>query len=390
MLRRKPSLQVSFFALGYSLAFGAPLLAEPYSVVEIPAPLVHAAALNLRGDVVGDAGPGTALHFSGAFMYRHGSREVTELPCQGTGCSAYAVGIDEAGDVIGTNYAQETRLTAIIWIATGGATVFSNTFFSTGSGLNNHGQAVLTTTEFPHGQQMGLVSDLLDQSLLDLIPLLQCGVGFCDAESAGNAINDRGHAVGWSFWGARPPPPSDPGAGQERSGIHAALWINGQPTDLGALGDKTYSSANGVNDFDEVVGSSTLGPASHAFLYRNGEMRDLGNLAGDPSLNSEADGINDRGEIVGWSDVRVAHDSSIAQRAFVARGDRMSNLTLLIGRHSPLRGKVVLTEAVAINCDGWIAANGYDVATRAVHAYLLTPREAHRRECSLPHRLHRE
>ena len=64
----------------------------------------------------------------------------------------------------------------------------------------------------------------------------------------------------------------------------------------------------------------------------------------------------------------------------------MSNLTLLIGRHSPLRGKVVLTEAVAINCDGWIAANGYDVATRAVHAYLLTPREAHRRECSLPRR----
>ena len=69
-------------------------------------------------------------------------------PRQGTGCSAYAVGIDEAGDVIGTDYAQETRLTAIIWIATGGATVFSNTFFSTGSGLNNHGQAVLTTTEF--------------------------------------------------------------------------------------------------------------------------------------------------------------------------------------------------------------------------------------------------
>jgi hypothetical protein len=36
---------------------------------------------------------------------------------------------------------------------------------------------------------------------------------------------------------------------------------------------------------------------------------------------------------------------------------------------------VRLTEAVAINCKGWIAANGYDIRTPDTkRAYLLIPR----------------
>jgi probable HAF family extracellular repeat protein len=380
----KPALQLSFLALCFSMALCAPALARRYSILEVPSPLIHAAALNDRGDIVGDAGPGTDLHFSGAYIYRHETAEVTQLPCQGTDCSAYAVGIDDAGDVIGTNHSPQTRLTPIIWLENGGVNAFLDTFSGTGAGLNNHGQAVWTSTDM-HNRQIGFVSDLLDQSSLPLHPLLECGAGFCEAQSGGTAINDGGHAVGWSYWGAQPP--SEPGDGQEFSGIHAALWVDGQPTDLGALGDKTYSSANGVNKLDEVVGSSTVGPASHAFLYRNGKMRDLGTLANDAGLNSDADGINDDGEIVGWSDVRLLANR-VVQRAFVASGGRMSNLTSLIDPRSQLRGSVKLTEAVAINCNGWIAANGYDVATGAVHAYLLLPREPHRHQgCSRRHRL---
>jgi hypothetical protein len=37
-------------------------------------------------------------------------------------------------------------------------------------------------------------------------------------------------------------------------------------------------------------------------------------------------------------------------------------------------GKVVLTYANAINCNGWIGADGYDVATNTAHAYVLKPR----------------
>ena len=111
-------------------------------------------------------------------------------------------------------------------------------------------------------------------------------------------------------------------------------------------------------------------------------MVDLGNLANDPKLSSVADGINDRGEIVGWSQVRLTADNSIAQRAFVYSSGRMLNLTFQIERQSPLFGKVRLTEATAINCKGWIAANGFDASSLQNHAYLLIPRHAQRNNCS--------
>jgi probable HAF family extracellular repeat protein len=210
--------------------------------------------------------------------------------------------------------------------------------------------------------------------------MLQCGFGFCDAQSGGAAINDLGHAVGWSDWGAEPP--SEPGFEQERTGIHAVMWVNGTPKDLGALGDNTYASATSVNNFDEVVGNSMVGGASHAFLYRKGKMRDLGNLPHEPLLNSDANDINDRGEIVGWSDVRLDADHSVTQRAFVMKNGKMQNLTFLLDPH--VWAKLRLTQATAVNCHGWIAADGYEAATGAKHAYLLIPSGPHRKECPRP------
>jgi probable HAF family extracellular repeat protein len=375
----RPLLLPSLLVLYFSLACGSGLRAAEYSIIEIPPPLIHAAGLNNHGDVVGDAGVGTGpFNFAGAFVYRHHNGEVTQLPCQGTLCSATATGIDDHGDVIGSNFSQDTRLTAIIWLSNGGVTVFANTFFSTGSGLNNHNQAVWTDNSI-HGVLSGAVSDLLAQVQFGLTSLLQCGAGFCEAASGGAAINDRGHAVGWSSWGAEPP--FEPGAGQTISGTHAVLWVNGSPKDLGALGDNTDASANGVNNFDEVVGSSTVGGASHAFLYRKGKMSDLGNLPREPQLNSDADDINDRGEIVGSSDVRLDADHSVTQRAFVMKNRQMENLTFLLD--PDVWANIRLTEATAINCHGWISANGYEAATGAKHAYLLLPRGPYRKEC--PH-----
>ena len=373
----RPFLVPSLLVLYFSLAFSPGLRAAEYSLIEIPPPLIHAAGLNNLGDVVGEGGVGTGpFNLAGAFVYHHHSGEVTQLPCQGTNCSASAAGIDDHGNVIGSNFSEEH--TAIIWLSNGGVTVFENTFFSTGAGLNNRNQAVWTDTSI-HGIQTGVVSDLLRQAGFGLNSLLECGQPFCEAQSGGVAINDRGHAVGWSNWGAEPP--FEPGAGQSVSGVHAVLWVNGSPKDLGALGDNTYASANAVNNFDEVVGASTVGGASHAFLYRKGKMSDLGNLPREPQLNSNAFDINDRGEVVGWSDVRLDADHSVTQRAFVMKNRRMENLTFLLD--PDVWAKIRLTEATAVNCHGWIAANGYEAATGAKHAYLLLPRGPHRKEC--PH-----
>ena len=73
-------------------------------------------------------------------------------------------------------------------------------------------------------------------------------------------------------------------------------------TDLGTLGeDFSSSSALGINDAGQVVGSSaTAAGDRHAFITGpNGKgLTDLGTLGGD---FSQAYGINDAGQVAGWS-----------------------------------------------------------------------------------------
>jgi uncharacterized membrane protein len=200
-------------------------------------------------------------------------------------------------------------------------------------------------------------------------------------ESLPTAINDSGHIVGFSDWTVLTTP--DP-FGPFLSGVHAFVWRNGTIADLGALGEGTYSRANALNNADGIVGVSNVGAVSTAFLYYRGLMINLGNLGHESTFNSAATDINDCWEIVGWSDVRLDADHSIAQRAFLISFGHMSNLTFLIDPKSPSSGRVRLTNAVAINRNGWIAANGYDVDTGKDHAYLLMPQVNARKACRHP------
>src|SRR5207244_4223594 len=73
-------------------------------------------------------------------------------------------------------------------------------------------------------------------------------------------------------------------------------------TFLGTLGG-TFSQPFGMNNKGEVDGISTLpgDNETHAFLWRNGVMTDLGTLGG-PNVNGDFGaqfGPNERGEVVG-------------------------------------------------------------------------------------------
>jgi probable HAF family extracellular repeat protein len=82
----------------------------------------------------------------------------------------------------------------------------------------------------------------------------------------------------------------------------AFLWQNGEMRNLGTLGGKG-SIATGISPLGHVVGfSNTSSGASHGFLWQNGVMSDLG-----PGAPSD---INRAGWIVG-----ILQNSSGSNRA---------------------------------------------------------------------------
>ena len=78
--------------------------------------------------------------------------------------------------------------------------------------------------------------------------------------------------------------------------FHGVLWKHGVIIDIGTLGEGLESNTRYVNNSGVVVGFSTidtspdpfspLGAPTHAFIWRNGAMRDLGTLGGPDSFPS--------------------------------------------------------------------------------------------------------
>ncbi len=108
-------------------------------------------------------------------------------------------------------------------------------------------------------------------------------------------INTQGDVVGFS----NPRGPGDPeGAFIAR----AFLWITGaaEAENLGTLDGNTLSQAFAVNAHRQVVGVSFGGTApARAFLYEDGELKDLNDLVDTEDVLISAQDINDAGQITG-------------------------------------------------------------------------------------------
>lgn len=123
------------------------------------------------------------------------------------------------------------------------------------------------------------------------------GFAFQDIGSLGGSychptsINDQGVVVGSS---------NNP-LGESRGFV----WNQDSMTELGTFGG-SFSQAQDINNLNHIVGySSDENYESKACLWKDGEMIDLNSLvpAGETMVLQTAEGINDRGFIVGWGQI---------------------------------------------------------------------------------------
>jgi probable HAF family extracellular repeat protein len=311
----------------------------------------YAFGINEAGQVVGDshvdATPEGVVE-THVFLYSDG--QMSDLGTLG-GTSASASDINDAGKVVGSSLTSEdTELHAFLYSdgqmsdlgTLGGTSSFA-------TGINNADQVVGAATTSVGAAHHAFLYDSGQMSDLGTLG---------GPESTALAINNSGKVVGRSETSE-----SEIGNLVE----HAFLYDEGatpQMQDLGTLGG-SFSFATGINDAGKVVGSATLsGDAEqHTFLYSGGVMKDLGFLGGAYSYPLD---INNADQVVGMSTKR--NDPNFTEHPFLYSGGKMRDLNSLISPNSGWE----ISNAEGINDKGQIVGKAFHEDGRE-HAVLLVP-----------------
>ncbi len=279
-----------------------------------------------------------------AYLYDYRQNEMIGLGEPTEYSEAYA--INESSVVVGSVGIGDNHQKAFV----AGRGFIKNASYASGGidssiarDINDLGQ-ILGRTYSPGNVWFSTSFDSLDQVTIHQ-PLL-------GTPSLCWAINNQGQMVGDSFLNANSTGPR-----------HATLLDGQTVTDLGTLGQGKNSYAMGINDTGQIVGASEFQAGSgrnHAFLYNNGLMQDLGTTSSIGS--SEAQDINNLGQVVGRS----------GGKAFLYENGQMLDLNEL----AEVPEGWELYYATAINDLGQIVGYTRETGVSSVeHAFLLTPIE---------------
>lgn len=219
-----------------------------------------------------------------------------------------------------------------------------------------------------NGQYVQAGADGGNDLLIDLGTL-----GASDPVSSATSVNDLGQVTGYSYtiiagglaayhgFIITPNDTNADGFGDQWY-VDGGGGVNMIMQDLGTLGG-TNSWGRDINNLGQIVGESDVDMVSgehytRAFLWAGGVMADLGSLRANRNTGfSAASAINNAGTVVGWAenDNRVRH-------AFIYENGQMKDLNNLLylvdedGNH--VVPGIVLTEARDINSDGVIVGWG--------------------------------
>jgi probable HAF family extracellular repeat protein len=229
--------------------------------------------------------------------------------------SSFALGINEAGQVVGASRTLAGNLRATLWDSSGSPIDLGTLGgpYSEALAINNAGAIVGASYLLPGGPQRGFlyqngqmtdVGGISADDINDSGEIVRQGEFPFFMDSGNYGINDAGDAVGGR-----------------------SLASGGQITDLGTLGG-FFTDAYDINELGDVVGRSAprgpVGTGPRAFLYRDGVMYDLGTLTSRDYSTAYA--INDEGVIVGDA---AAEDGTLHAFGYFGSGALVDLNTLI-------------------------------------------------------------